>query len=715
MSASLLSSSGRESWRYQTLPPGSGTGRLPPTKGVESDLGLSAWAALAELRAGPLSPRLAYSPTTQPAAAECPGQESHFGQAVGSSIASDAGDSSFGLLLSSTLRGKQLHGHDSVTSSSASSIGGAGPKSSSGVIDIGGGNPTLSREATNFHQVVASPGSTLDGIGHLASSTSNESSGSIPHTQLDDFSRGSISQSFREGEYEEASAGSRAVHLTQSPSAIERPLEGLDELRRSRNLNRSFWDDQPKEDPIPPPPASSAPISAQTLPAQGPPTKAPLKRWRRPLLGFTRQQVDVLKCSLAYTLASLFTFVPFLNSFLLGTSSAHTIATVSVYYAPAKSLGMMIEADVYCLVVATIAAVVSLAAVGTLKAADNVGTSWGRDCGDWTALFFWFGGSLSVLAWLKVRLGKQSFNSATSMGLVIMSNVIVKEGGLRKLLEVLLNVVLGTSISNLVCFTIFPHSATAKLQSDINSTLTSFSTLLTILSQTFLLDAPSPSSSPAQDLASAVTAHEKSFNGLKKTLSEAKSEFLGDAGERFEVVVNSLTRLAQHLTGLRSGTGLQYELMAAAKEGRIIIDQSQPDDPSKVAWSPGERKEGSGFFNAGIPAETKTREDSEDERLAAEANIFGEVREHVGPQLRNVTAACNATLLAIRSTFDAPNTGTGEPLEDFTHLMQELQSALVDFQVASNDSIADIYGGGANADNHAGHVQSPKETVFLVF
>ena len=55
--------------------------------------------------------------------------------------------------------------------------------------------------------------------------------------------------------------------------------------------------------------------------------------------------------------------MPVLNSLLLGTSSAHTIATVSVYYNPAKSLGTMLEADVYCLVVATIAAVVTSSTV----------------------------------------------------------------------------------------------------------------------------------------------------------------------------------------------------------------------------------------------------------------------------------------------------------------------------------------------------------------
>lgn len=233
-----------------------------------------------------------------------------------------------------------------------------------------------------------------------------------------------------------------------------------------------------------------------------------------------------------------------------------------------------------------------------------------------------------------------------------------------------------------------------------------------ILSQTFLLDS-STASSPAQDLSAAVLSHEKSFTALKKTLSDAKSEFLGaEQGERFEVVVTSLTRLAQHLTGLRSGTGLQYELMSAAREGRIVVDQHlEHQVGGRASWSPQEVKEGSGFFEAAtITTAAPVGDKAEDERLANEANLFSEVREHVGPQLRTLTEACKSALLAVRETFNEPHgKSTDSSPCDFYQITQDLEAALRDFQAASSESIADIYGevGEGNA--------RPKDSVFLVF
>lgn len=133
------------------------------------------------------------------------------------------------------------------------------------------------------------------------------------------------------------------------------------------------------------------------------------------------------------------------------------VATIAVYYNPAKSIGGMIESDLFCLFVSLFSSLVSLAAVGTLKAADAAGS----ELGDWAALFFWMGGACAVLAWVKNWLGKPSFGTACSMGFLIMSVrpppslsrilaahsvwldqiVIVKEGGLTKLLETLVVVV----------------------------------------------------------------------------------------------------------------------------------------------------------------------------------------------------------------------------------------------------------------------------------
>ena len=66
----------------------------------------------------------------------------------------------------------------------------------------------------------------------------------------------------------------------------------------------------------------------------------------------------------------------------------------------------MIEADLFCLFISLFTSLISLAAVGTLKAADAANS----EAGDWLALFFWLGGACSVLAWLKNWVGKGSFN-----------------------------------------------------------------------------------------------------------------------------------------------------------------------------------------------------------------------------------------------------------------------------------------------------------------
>lgn len=438
MSNTLLSSSGRESWRYQTLPipshhpssasrgGSSGPGGSERNALCDNDLrDLGTWASLAELQ-GPLSPSQPLHSSLLSGATRPDQNNGATRRDPFRSTTSDAGDSSFGPSFASVVRSRLPFARNSVTSSSSPGLRDDGSSLGEGGIDIERQRSTRYLEDAHLRQIVSSPGSIV-GAGPLASSTPVEGS-SISHSHSMDFSRFSISESVDENS-EEGEEVLDDERRSVSPSVTARPPAG-NKRQRAFYAPDSSTERSPTTpfSPIPPttllqpPNLNSAPPSTLSAP-QPPPT---LPRWRRPLLGFSRQQIDVLKCSLAYTLASLFTFSPFLNSFLLGTSSAHTIATVSVYYNPAKSLGTMLEADIFCFIVAAIAAFVSLAAVGTLRMADTFNKSWDRDFGDWTALFFWFGGTLSVLAWLKVRLGKQSFNSATSMGVVILSNVIVK-------------------------------------------------------------------------------------------------------------------------------------------------------------------------------------------------------------------------------------------------------------------------------------------------
>lgn len=117
--------------------------------------------------------------------------------------------------------------------------------------------------------------------------------------------------------------------------------------------------------------------------------------------------------------------------------------------------------------------------------------------------------------------------------------------------------------------------------------LDSFSTILSLLTSTFLLE--DESYQPSQEkISKAVAAHQATFTGLKKSLAEAQSERLygspnsGRGGDPYEDAVDSLTRLAQHLNGLRSGTSLQYDLVKAHRDARVAIRRHSIQGGSNV-------------------------------------------------------------------------------------------------------------------------------------
>ena len=215
-------------------------------------------------------------------------------------------------------------------------------------------------------------------------------------------------------------------------------------------------------------------------------------------------------------------------------------------------------------------------------------------------------------------------------------NSIVKEGGLETLLQVSFIVLVGAVISNIVCLVIWPQRATKNLQNNMTQTLDSFSTLLTMLTQTFLLEESQGFS--ADKLQRAVANHQSSFTSLKKSLTEAQSERLfggpgrlgeeaqlrGSSGQAYEDAIDSLNRLAQHLNGLRSGISLQHELIKGHKEGKVVLRNlsAQPPKPEN----------GKGKV-VDYTAEVQPV-DEETALLQAAATVFGDLMDDLGPPLK---------------------------------------------------------------------------------
>lgn len=216
---------------------------------------------------------------------------------------------------------------------------------------------------------------------------------------------------------------------------------------------------------------------------------------------------------------------------------------------------------------------------------------------------------------------------------------VVKEGGIQTLMQVSFIVLVGALISNVVCLLIWPQRATKALQNNMTQTLDSFSTLLEMLTQTFLLEEAHGFSS--DKLQRAVTNHQASFTSLKKSLVEAQSERLfggpgkvgegaqlrGSSGQAYVDAIDSLNRLGQHLNGLRSGISLQHQLIKGHREGKVIL-KSLSMKRRSPPMANGKGKDVS--EQNGNPSE----DDEETAMLQAAATVFGDLMDDLAPPLK---------------------------------------------------------------------------------
>ncbi|KAJ8508004.1 hypothetical protein ONZ45_g9692 [Pleurotus djamor] len=457
---------------------------------------------------------------------------------------------------------------------------------------------------------------------------------------------------------------------------------------------------------------------------------------------------NILKCAIAYFIGSLFTYNAFLAGFISDMTtyrsgerkpvpSGHMVATISVYFNPAKTIGAMFEADMFCFFGIMYAAFVCLMSMSTFWWLElTPGWEWLGD----VMVILWIGfHPLSKFALREIPSSTQASSSglipsrllshrirdvACSMIAISLFAVIVKEGGLQTLLQVSFIILCGSTVSNLVCYVIFPQTATSNLQTNMIKTLDSFSTLLNMLTNAFLLEdgLHHPSQGKLQD---AVQAHQGSFTSLKKDMKEAKSEWLyGGPGSRardepeaaeplmrppapgngdhqngngvsfrqdgkgagaslraYEDAVDSLTRLAQHLNGLRSGTRLQYELTKAG----LVRSKSK-----------GKGKRGA---EGSINVETEG-EGEDDALLKAAATMFGDLVDDLGPPLKALSTTCSRSLKSLRDSFAQSRTHREtkrrrqihvvQP-QDFIELVEGIEKALVRFESTSNHAVLRLY------------------------
>lgn len=215
---------------------------------------------------------------------------------------------------------------------------------------------------------------------------------------------------------------------------------------------------------------------------------------------FTLSKVtkNVLKCTLAYLLAELFTFVPALSDLVASPfiggpiRNAHIISSVVVWYHPGKSDGGMIESCIFM----TIGAVYSISLTAGAMTTNVVLHHYGYEqLAHVIVCLVFLGGGFAILGYVKNIVKKPVVTTSCSLVALFTSVIITKSPSFHlgtfhfePILQLLLISLLGLIISNVVSFGIWRDCSATNFQNDLNATLDSFEVLFGLLTKTFLME-----------------------------------------------------------------------------------------------------------------------------------------------------------------------------------------------------------------------------------
>lgn len=292
---------------------------------------------------------------------------------------------------------------------------------------------------------------------------------------------------------------------------------------------------------------------------------------------------SILKCSLAYLLGSMATFLPPVANFLGHQDGKHMVATITVYFHPARSAGSMEEAAMLGVAAFCYAVFISVSSMAVSVLCE---TQLGMiELGYALVLVIFCGGGLGLVGWFKQKFSSPLVNVACSLTSLAIITVLTKENAVQvgvfsndKIVQVMKMVMMGISTTSAVGLLLWPVSARAELRETMIKATDSFSDMLTMITQGFL--GGSEYELESKSFIQALSRYKSVFTQLTKNLKEAKLEHyvLGTEDEyKLEAsLVNCMQRLAQSIGGLRSAAATQFTLLG---EG---VDTENPNPTTPV-------------------------------------------------------------------------------------------------------------------------------------
>ncbi|KAK3113572.1 hypothetical protein LTR53_009017 [Teratosphaeriaceae sp. CCFEE 6253] len=275
--------------------------------------------------------------------------------------------------------------------------------------------------------------------------------------------------------------------------------------------------------------------------------------------------LGILKCSLAYLLASLATLVPAISGAIgHAQDSKHMVATVTVWFHPARSIGSMHEATILAMIALCYSGLVSFTSMAVSMYFGN------QDLllvGHALVLILFIGGGLGFVAWVKQKLGHPLVNVACSLASLGCITILIKEGAVQagafsieRVLQVLFMVIMGVIATTLVNVAVLPTTARGSLVKDMEKDTDLLGEILICITRAFL----SGRKADLEDeyYKKLMDDHQASSGSMSKNLGEAKRELcLLGKEQQYEIeakIVDCLTGLSQDLGGLRSAAFAQF-------------------------------------------------------------------------------------------------------------------------------------------------------------
>ena len=292
----------------------------------------------------------------------------------------------------------------------------------------------------------------------------------------------------------------------------------------------------------------------------------------------------VFKCSIAYLLGSMATFIPTISNSLGQQDGKHMVATITVYFHPARSVGSMFEAMICAAVAFLYAAFISFSSMA-------VSILFGRTLdlivlGHIIVLVVFCGAGMGFIGWIKQRLNHPLVNISCSLTSLAIITVLTKEGAVQsaefsddKVTQVMIMILMGVAATTAVSFLITPISARTVLRSDLAQITDSLGDQLTLITRVFLNG--SEEALQKQSYVNALEKYKKALSSMTKNLKEAKYEHyvLGTEREHHleAKIVSSMQRLGQNAGGLRSAATTQFLLLKEPE-----VRGSQPYYSNKI-------------------------------------------------------------------------------------------------------------------------------------